>query len=439
MTNKDKKGFAKWLEKLQQESWQLELIISGFAIFLLIGVYEPIHASYYELKKISYLDTQTIYYYFANVITLMHVVWYVLVVNLIVHVFLRGLWISTIGLRYVSGDIDYESLNFNKKFNQFLRKQVGSFDDYIERLEKICSIIFGFTFLVLFIALSILLGIFFIASISVVFGYLNFNSALTNITQLTLIFLGLVYLVDFITLGWLKKQDKIAKIYYPIYRFFSFITLSFLYRPLYYNLIDNKFGRWVGLLIIPYLFVFAAISLLKIDSYSYLPSYKAQQTLNTDYYDDKRGPKRTKLGSSIPSKYIKNGFVELFIPYIPNQHNSSLAELCPNLKPGPSGLTFDIYFGENDNPKLKLNADSTLACFSSLHQIFINDSLKSDVSYRFYNHPQRKQEGLVTILDVGKLPRGEHQISIKSKTRYERNKNDSLVFKQQEVIPFWKE
>lgn len=42
MTNKDKKGFAKWLETLQQESWQLELIISGFAIFLLVGTYDPL-------------------------------------------------------------------------------------------------------------------------------------------------------------------------------------------------------------------------------------------------------------------------------------------------------------------------------------------------------------------------------------------------------------
>ena len=38
-----KKSFTKWLEILQQESWQLELLISGFAIFLLAESYEPIH------------------------------------------------------------------------------------------------------------------------------------------------------------------------------------------------------------------------------------------------------------------------------------------------------------------------------------------------------------------------------------------------------------
>jgi len=37
-TNKTKKGFfSEWLEQLQQESWQLELLISGLALF---GIWE---------------------------------------------------------------------------------------------------------------------------------------------------------------------------------------------------------------------------------------------------------------------------------------------------------------------------------------------------------------------------------------------------------------
>ena len=36
------KAFKAWLDKLQQESWQLELIISGFAIYGLTQVFEPL-------------------------------------------------------------------------------------------------------------------------------------------------------------------------------------------------------------------------------------------------------------------------------------------------------------------------------------------------------------------------------------------------------------
>ncbi len=40
--NYEHASFKKLLEKLQEESWQLELLISGFAIFGLFTAFEPI-------------------------------------------------------------------------------------------------------------------------------------------------------------------------------------------------------------------------------------------------------------------------------------------------------------------------------------------------------------------------------------------------------------
>ena len=57
---KDKnKSFVKWIEILQQESWQLELLISGFAIFLLASVYDEIGSFEYQ---ISLLTTGSAYF-----------------------------------------------------------------------------------------------------------------------------------------------------------------------------------------------------------------------------------------------------------------------------------------------------------------------------------------------------------------------------------------
>lgn len=39
---KNKSKLSQWLEILQQESWQLELVISGFAIFLLASLYDSL-------------------------------------------------------------------------------------------------------------------------------------------------------------------------------------------------------------------------------------------------------------------------------------------------------------------------------------------------------------------------------------------------------------
>ncbi len=79
----------------------------------------------------------------------------VLLICLIIHVLLRGVWIAAIGLRYVSGDIDYAKLRYQPRFTDWLAHHIGSFDDYIERLERYCSILFSVAFLIIFCFLSL--------------------------------------------------------------------------------------------------------------------------------------------------------------------------------------------------------------------------------------------------------------------------------------------
>ncbi|WP_282075973.1 hypothetical protein [Maribacter aquivivus] len=136
-------NFKKLLDKLQQESWQLELIISGFAIYGLFAANEPL-----ELKASASSVTESDQF---------GILWAVILIccqiftfNLVVHVLLRGLWIGAIGLRYVSGDINYKTLNYSEKFTSYLKRKVGSFDQYIANLETYCSIIFAASFLMIF-------------------------------------------------------------------------------------------------------------------------------------------------------------------------------------------------------------------------------------------------------------------------------------------------
>ena len=145
--------FKNWLDILQQESWQLELIISGFAIFGLFAIKEPIQINVLEAEI-----QRNIYASFLWQGLMMS--WLIITFNLVIHVVLRGLWIGAIGLRYVSADIDYEKLNYSKKFTRHLQKRIGSFDNYVATLEKYCSIVFAVTFLLVFYLMGLLLIIF---------------------------------------------------------------------------------------------------------------------------------------------------------------------------------------------------------------------------------------------------------------------------------------
>ncbi|MBT8221649.1 MAG: hypothetical protein KJN96_00635 [Eudoraea sp.] len=89
--------FKKWLDILQQESWQLELIISGFAIYGLFMIIDPIELANQEAQNQGNM-------FRIFLMQGLMVSWYIITINLIAHVILRGLWIGAIGLRYVSGN-----------------------------------------------------------------------------------------------------------------------------------------------------------------------------------------------------------------------------------------------------------------------------------------------------------------------------------------------
>ena len=95
--------FKEWLEKLQQESWQLELLISGFALY---GIFEARSLTYdYEIFLAQNLEggSKLVFTLFG---LLLNIGWRIFFINLLLHVVLRGLWIGAIGLRYVSGEIN---------------------------------------------------------------------------------------------------------------------------------------------------------------------------------------------------------------------------------------------------------------------------------------------------------------------------------------------
>jgi hypothetical protein len=285
--------FKEWVEKLQQESWQLELLISGFAIF---GIYSArtliADLSFFRDNEL-FGDIGTA---FSLIIFIFKTGWLIFFLNLVIHVILRGLWIGTIGLRYVSQEIDYDSLGYAERFTQYLKKKVGSYDDFIERLEKICSVLFAFTFLLFLLFVSLMLFVIQLLLLTtLLFKVLPNEEQFIGLIIIIFVFFGGIVFIDFITLGSLKKikERHVSKIYFYIYRFYTFITLSFLYRPLLYNFIDNKYTRKLFYLSIPYIFlIIGGYRMFENNPNPYYPDRDIQISngviLDDYYYDDLR-------------------------------------------------------------------------------------------------------------------------------------------------------
>jgi len=199
--------------------------------------------------------------FFAFAHGVLFVGWRIFFFNLLIHVILRGLWIASIGLRYVSDDIDFEELNYAPKYTSYLKKQIGTYDEFIEKLEKLCSVIFAFTFLVFLLFIS--LTIFTLIWVAPIVYKPNYNGWAIIFPILTILYLvlGLIVAIDFITLGSIRKirEPWVVKIYSPIFKFYSYVTLSFLYRPILYNFLDQKYTKRLFFLAIPYVIILGTV------------------------------------------------------------------------------------------------------------------------------------------------------------------------------------
>lgn len=352
-TNKKKASFSDWLELLQQESWQLELLVSGFALF---GIWESRHM----LKRFdAYIGSHSpeeisTLFLLIGFYLLLKAAWGIFFINLLIHVVLRGLWIGAIGLRYVSGEIDYSTLGYNEKFEDYLTRRVGRFDTYIEKLEKVCSVIFAYTFLLFFIFLSSVMVLVHLILLGVLTGYLSeLGWGGLGITLICIyLILGFVVLIDFLTIGSIKKvrSNAFATAYGFVYRFYSYTTLSFFYRPLLFNFFDYKYTRRLFWFSVPYvILVLFLIPGFYLENNEFYPTtdsigrdyYRAtSEVIKYNYYDDLRYQhfhysediQRSAIKEfSLAESEISYSLGKLFFPF--NKEDANLLKYKYNITP----------------------------------------------------------------------------------------------------------
>ena len=429
-------AFKQWLDKLQQESWQLELIISGFAIYGLFVAYEPL----LESARAAQND-RLLYRFIASAIGL--IACSILLFNLLLHVVLRGLWIGALGLRYVSGDIDYDKLNYSGKFTRFLKKRIGSFDKYIATLENYCSILFAVSFLLIFYFLGIVMTMLALALVAILI--LDDAEGImqgVGIGIVLVILLGmLLTLIDFITLGLLKRNKWVSKVYFPIYWVFSFLTLSFLYRPLVYNFLDNRFGKRLMIALIPFYAVLVVIASLEYRTSNY---FTLDDTSTTYYssprnYDDELEDSDNFVRvASIQSRVITEPYVELFVLLNENVENY-LFNMQNSLRPEKDerGLSSSINVTGGDRiqdlPFRKLDSvrREYIKTVDETYSVVI-DSVKYTPGFVLTSN-NKDQLGFESFINIKTLAEGKHILRLQ---RIRLQKGDT-VQSTRVTIPFW--
>jgi hypothetical protein len=409
-------------------------VISGLAIYGLIMAYEPLRIAI----KVAEND-QRIYEVIISMIGL--VACSILLFNLILHVILRGLWIGALGLRYVSGDIDYEQLKYSEKFTNYLKKRIGSFDRYIATLEDYCSVLFAVSFLLVFYVLAVVLCLLLILGTALLLIDNDSWGGAVRVFGIVLILFTLVgtalTFLDFLSQGILKKNRLISKIYFPFYWVFSKLTLSFLYRPLVYNFLDNRFGKRLSFILIPaYALILVVVSIdYRESNYLHKDQWSSSFYADARNYDDQLDQEdRFVRIASIPSKAVNDPFLKIFMIHSESVENQ-IYSFYPELKPKEDkrGLRFGKIFNEDDEyfGQRRGLTKKFVSRFNELYTIFI-DSIERDSDF-IISINSKDNIGFETYVDISDLSSGKHLLKI---NRKKIEKNDTIAIREV-TIPFW--
>ncbi|WP_421877387.1 hypothetical protein [Marinoscillum sp.] len=345
--------FKKW----QLISWEPELFVSGGLILTLLNV-EPILVEWYNWLSPFRIPGLMVAFTFLSA-TLAS-----LTIGFVLHLITRGLWIVYMGLASAINK-PYDSTQ--TRFKPYYLRRVSDTDIHQKatHLGRISSLIFSITFFLMLISLG--------------------ASVATTLLLLILPFIGLdesltflilsVLLVDFVSLGWLKKS-KIGLFLIPLLIPLYWISLSFLYRDIYYYLIQHvhKMKLIVG-------FVCFTVLSVTLGFFNVWEMQRRPPLLTPDhqyelfenkYYDDRREP-YSVYDISIDSYLQDKSMLQIFIR---------------------SGWLHD--------------------------EIFRKDALKFYIDHQAYGikairntFKQEKEYGYLLFVDISRLSPGEHLILFK--------------------------
>lgn len=444
-SDSDKETGKVWGERIAElfnRTWEMEILLFGFVLVLLWPI--PEQLSLWEGKvmlRLGVFENRELQGTLIFLLTVFRYMVHIMIAGMILHLVLRGFWIAVVGLNSVYPEgADLERLRLNDRFSRHFSERVSQLGNFAEKLDDVCSGNFALTFLLAFscwaLLGSILLNILVIGwGIGPIVEW-GFGPAAGRMTEMILILLFLLllllYAFDFLSNGLLKRirAKWFAVPYYYWYRYQSLITLSFLYRPLYYTFITRRARAVLPALVGGLVLLGFSLGGIRTDMEPY------HTGASVHYW---KGLERDQLVKTpmIPEKEVKVARLKIFIPYHTLKrsevdgktylvHNGLIRSNCPQAKPfeqyridffedpGLPGLPLNI----PEDPEYELKEgmrQKVLNCMEE-HYRFMIDSVRTPTSEFLYHvHQHHDTPGFLVFLPLDDYEKGMHRLILEFK------------------------
>lgn len=426
-----------WLFK---QSSELEILISAAIVYAAFQIHDVVPQLIASLLNNNLPSNSPIVVYASTIALFLGTL---LPISILAHFIIRFYWLSLVGLRTAFSDTKKSPVNFAP---QYIKKTFESnfIDNHIVTIDRICSSIFAFSFLVIFAFCLSLFSVFLIGGF--IFHLINetFSDSFIQyfFVLILIIFLIMCFLtfIDFFTLGSLKKIKNrwFIRVYYPMYRVMGLITLSFFYRGIYYTFIQ-KISKTALAILLP-AYVIITILLLNLGFYESriydesIGDNIGNQAIANLHYADHFEESTILYRPFIPSFYIKDTFLEVSLPLTPELDKMLVTKCDSVIAINEEGFHWRKWintgFNTRDIPKdfnITKNAEHALDCFAEKTTLLIDSAIMRRHKFRFRNLQTPEKIVLTSFLDIKELERGEHTLTVR------------LEGEKDHVIPFIKE
>ncbi|MFK7812939.1 MAG: hypothetical protein AB8B59_10620 [Maribacter sp.] len=398
-----------WLQRLKDESWEAELLVSAIAIFGSFQLFKVVDwATNFFIDKLP--ANQYMIGYFIVFMGLLAVS--ILVSMFVIHFFLRAYWVGLVGLNSVYPEYGLEDSAYSKIYTEKILSILPKLKDSLTKVDRLCSVIFSAAFCLLLIYLygSIMASVYLIV----------FNMLSKYIPEYILLipayFIALVYIIQsiFTIISNLKKfkdNEKVQTLAFKVVKFASIL----MFGPLYKSLLQitmtfgSNFKKDKALVRLLLLFILSGmmVSVIQIRNTNipYLISqdnmFNATQTYS-GYYQTENESNNFLLSPEIASDIIQSNTTRLFIPIF--SHDEKFEEkVCK-----------DPEIDENASELQQRMQKKTqyLECLSTYNKVFLNNK-ELNIDFLKYNHPKTNQFGVIGYVPLDIAKKGNNTITVK--------------------------
>jgi hypothetical protein len=425
-----------------RQTWELELVISGAVAFALLQLPSAVDRAFERLDPHmaeTLQDAVFIVYYYSTLAL------YTMIATFLIHLVARAYWVGLIGLEAVFPQgVQWDKVTSGPVTKKYYAERLPPLKSLIEKTDNVCSMIFSFSFMVLFIfVLSILwagvLGLVALLISRLLFDGERLGDIFRALMLILLVPIVLVGPLDKAIGGKLNPAGRVARSIRAITAFYYRALFMDLYAPIMMILFNNVKKKTIyplfaaalaGVLGFFFLSVMNRGGLYSFDSDIYMPGKPIADEVSPSYYEDQRTEGEVfRSLPSIQSDVVRDPYIKLFIPYYPRRHNPALARRCPDVKPlREEGLRFE---GPNATAPPNDATRRVLQCLARIHRVSLDGRPVAGGPFHFATHPTTGVRGIMAYVPTAGLSPGSHLLRVEAVPRPEPRKGEGAP------DPYW--